>query len=131
MTVTAATIESRFSSGIGKAEFATFCNSIIALEAPRLPSFPNLASKPGPDGGIDGQWDLTGLRLDSTCALTRPGWNIYQFKTVDIVSLGREKAFRELRSRSEGAIAELIQRLAVPATPALYVLFTNLQLGID
>ena len=93
-------------------------------------TFPNLSTKAGPDGGIDGQWDLTaeGNVIDSP--FTRKGWNVYQFKSVDI-GIGREKALRELCDRVNGGIAELISRLELPAQLALYVLFTNLELGID
>src|SRR5205814_7862544 len=61
---------------------------------------------------------------------TRPGWNVYQFKSVD-VRIGRGKAFAQLCDRADSAIAELLSRLQLPSTPALYVFFTNLQLGID
>jgi len=42
-----------------------------------------------------------------------------------------KKAFRQLCRRAKGAITDVIGRLKVPVTPALYILFTNLQLGID
>ena len=131
MKITAATIQTRFSNDVGKAQFPAFCNSIIALEAPRTSTFPNLTSKPGPDGGIDGQWNLENLSVEQNCAVAHSGWNVYQFKSLDVLSLGSEKAFRELCKRAKGAIANLVQRLEVPVTPALYILFTNLQLGID
>ena len=131
MTISAATIETKFSDEIGKAQFPVFCNSIIALEGPRTSTFPNFASKPGPDGGIDGQWNLPDLPVERNCAVAHRGWNVYQFKSVDVAGLGREKAFRELCNRAKGAISGLVKRLEVPGTPALYILFTNLQLGID
>jgi len=131
MKVTAATVQARFSNDVGKAQFPAFCNSIIALEAPRTSTFPNLTSKPGPDGGIDGQWNLENLSIEQNCAVAHRGWNVYQFKSLDVSSLGSEKAFRELCNRAKGAIADLVQRLEVPVRPALYILFTNLQLGID
>jgi hypothetical protein len=123
-------VEVRFSSERGKAEFPSFCNSLIALEAPRMSTFPNLSTKAGPDGGIDGQWDLNAEANVIDSPFTRKGWNVYQFKSVDI-GVGRDKALRELCDRVNGAIAELISRLELPAEPALYVLFTNLELGID
>jgi hypothetical protein len=131
VTLTAAAIEAKFSSDTGKARFPEFCNSIIALEAPRTSTFPNLASKAEPDGGIDGQWNSEDLPVEQNCCVARSGWNVYQFKTVDVVSLGREKAFHQLCNRAKGAIADVIGRLDVPVPPSLYVLFTNLQLGID
>jgi hypothetical protein len=126
--VTAASIEQRFSSA-GQLEFAAFCNSLIALESPRTTSFPNLSSKSGQDGGIDGQWNLTGAAAAGG-PFTRTGWNVYQFKSVDI-AVGSAKAFRQLCAQADGAIARLIARLESPSQPALYVFFTNLQLGID
>jgi hypothetical protein len=128
--MTAASIELKFSTDPAKAEFPTFCNSLIAVESPRTSTFPNLSSKPGPDGGIDGQWDLSDAALPIDSPFTRKGWNVYQFKSVD-VSIGYPKAFGDLCHRANGAVAELIGRLALPASPALYVFFTNLQLGID
>ena len=128
--ITAANIEARFSTESGKAEFPAFCNSVIALEAPWTSSFPKLSSMPGADGGIDGEWDLSAEAALPSSAFTRNGWNIYQFKAVDVASLGRDKAFRELCRRAKGAIAELVDRLTIPAVPRLYVLFTNFQLGI-
>jgi hypothetical protein len=129
--VTAADIEARFTTESGKAEFPVFCNSVIALEAPRVSSFPKLSSKPGADGGMDGEWDLSAETTAGSSAFTRNGWNVYQFKAVDVASLGRKEAFRELCRRTKGAIAELIGRLTNPSVPKLYVLFTNLQLGVE
>ena len=71
------------------------------------------------------------LPVERNCAVAHRGWNVYQFKSVDVAGLGREKAFRELCNRAKGAISGLVKRLEVPGTPALYILFTNLQLGID
>jgi hypothetical protein len=123
--------EQRFSSELGKAEFASFCNSVIALESPRAKTFPNLSSKAGADGGIDGQWDLSDEpALSTNGPFTRRGWNVYQFKSVD-VRIGENKALQQLCQRADGAIAELLGRLKLSSTPALYVFFTNLQLGID
>lgn len=95
-----------------------------------MSTFPNLSTKAGPDGGIDGQWDLAAEANVIDSPFTKKGWNIYQFKSVDI-GIGRDKALRELCDRVNGAIAELINRLELAAKPALYVLFTNLELGID
>ena len=122
--------EQRFSSELGRAEFASFCNSAIALESPRAKTFPNLSSKAGADGGIDGQWDLSDEPASISGPFTRRGWNVYQFKSVGL-RIGADKAFGQLCKRVDGAIAELLSRLQLPSAPALYVFFTNLQLGID
>ena len=121
--------EEKFSSERGRAEFVSFCNSVIVLESPRISTFPNLSTKAGADGGIDGQWDLSDASSSIDGPFTRRGWNVYQFKSVD-VHIGYEKAFGQLCQRANGAVADLISRLALPACPALYVFFTNLQLGI-
>ena len=54
-------IELKFGREPARYEFPAFCNSLIAQEAPRTLTFPVLTSKPGPDGGLDGEWDLTGV----------------------------------------------------------------------
>ena len=54
-----------------KAEFPSFCNWLIAVESPRTSKFPSLSSKPGPDGGINGQWDLSGAASPIDSPFTR------------------------------------------------------------
>lgn len=123
-------IELKFGRDPDRHAFPTFCNALIAQEAPRAPTFPVLSSKPGPDGGLDGEWDLTGVDEFEPTAVARAGWNIYQFKTIDVAAFGSAKAVTELCRRVRGAVAEVISRLQKPQAPALYVLFTNLSLGL-
>jgi hypothetical protein len=61
---------------LAKAESPSFCNWLIAVESPRTSKFPSLSSKPGPDGGINGQWDLSGAASPIDSPFTRKGWNV-------------------------------------------------------
>ncbi len=123
-------IELKFGREPDRHGFPAFCNALIAQEAPRAPTFPVLSSKPGPDGGIDGEWDLTGVDGFESTAVARAGWNVYQFKTIDVAAFSSEKAVTELCRRVRGAVPEVIARLQKPQVPSLYVLFTNLSLGL-
>src|SRR5438477_1411054 len=122
-------VELRFSSNEGRALFPSFCNSLIALEAPQTASFPILTTRAGPDGGIDGEWDLTGVGGFVSVSIATAGWNVYQFKTVDVVALGDERAFIDLCKSVRGAINDLLSRQTEAKTLGKYVLFTNLRLG--
>jgi hypothetical protein len=124
-------IELRFGREPDRSEFPHFCNSLVALEGPKASSFPVLSTKSGPDGGIDGEWDLSEEETLAPSVVALAGWNIYQFKTLDVTALGETKAFAELCRRAEGAVAEVISRLANDRVPARYVLFTNLRLGLE
>ena len=124
-------VELKFSRDAERASFPSFCNSLIALEAPRTRTFPILTTKAGPDGGMDGEWDLTGVDGFVTVSIASAGWNVYQFKTLDVPTLGAQKAFSELCRRVRGAVKDVIFRQAEPKTLAKYVLFTNLRLGLE
>jgi hypothetical protein len=108
-----------------------FCNSLVALEAPRTRSFPILTAKAGPDGGMDGEWDLTGIDGFVPVSVATAGWNVYQFKALDVPTLGTPRAFSDLCRRVRGAVKDVIARQAEPKTLAKYVLFTNLRLGLE
>ena len=122
-------IEQRFAADPGRATFPLFCSALIAHEAPHTSSFPILTSKAGPDGGIDGEWDLTQAAPFDPVSIARNGWNVYQFKTVDPTACGAKQAFTDLCGRVRGAVEDVIARSDQKRIPALYVLFTNLQLG--
>jgi len=122
-------VELSFSSNKGRALFPSFCNSLIALEAPQTATFPILTTRAGPDGGIDGEWDLTGVTGFVPVSIATAGWNVYQFKTVDVVALGDEKAFADLCKSARGAVKDLLNRQTEAKTLERYVLFTNLRLG--
>jgi hypothetical protein len=111
--------------------FPSFCNSLISLEAPRTKSFPVLTTKAGADGGIDGEWDLTGVDGFQPVSVASAGWNVYQFKSLDIATLGAQGAYIGLCQRIRGAVADVISRQAVPKVLGKYVLFTNLRLGVE
>ncbi len=108
-----------------------FCNSLVALEAPRTRTFPILTAKAGPDGGMDGEWDVSGVDGFVAVSIASAGWNVYQFKTLDVPTLGAQKAFSELCRRVRGAVKSVIARQAEPKTLAKYILFTNLRLGLE
>jgi hypothetical protein len=80
---------------------------------------------------MDGEWDLTGVDGFVTVSIASAGWNVYQFKTLDVPTLGAQKAFSELCRRVRGAVKDVISRQAEPKTLAKYVLFTNLRLGLE
>jgi hypothetical protein len=122
-------VELKFSRESDRAAFPAFCNSLIALEAPRTKSFPVLTTKAGPDGGIDGEWDLTGTDGFVPVSVAGPGWNVYQFKTVDVLGLGEQKALIDLTRSVRGAVADLLSRQVESRILGKYVLFTNLRLG--
>ena len=124
-------IELKFSRDAERASFPLFCNSIIALEAPRTRTFPILTTKVGPDGGMDGEWDLTGVNGFVPVSVAIAGWNLYQFKTLDVPTLGEAKAYSVLCRSIRGAVADVIARQAQPKALAKYVLFTNLRLGLE
>jgi hypothetical protein len=121
-------IEEYFSREENRLLFPLFCNSLIALEAPQTRTFPILTSRPGPDGGIDGEWELTGA-VTSESAVAVDGWNVYQFKTADAVTQGEKEAFSELCQKVRGAVADLLNRQTEPKILGRYYLFVNLRLG--
>lgn len=122
-------IEAYFSTDLNRSKFAPFCSSIIALEAPHTSSFPILTTKGGSDGGIDGEWEIEDGNGFVPVAIATVGWNVYQFKTVDIQTLGAKKAFTTLCQSVAGAARILLARLKEPKDLKKYVLFTNLRLG--
>jgi hypothetical protein len=124
-------VELKFSRDAERASFPSFCNSLIALEAPRTRTFPILTTKAGPDGGIDGEWDLTGVDGFVPVSVATAGWNVYQFKTLDVPTLGEQKAFSALCRSVRGAVMDVIARQAQPKALTKYVLFTNLRLGLE
>ena len=124
-------IELAFSREPHRGAFPFFCNSLIALEAPKTRSFPILTAKSGPDGAMDGEWDLTGANGLAAVSIASAGWNVYQFKTLDVPTLGAQKALSELCKRVRGAIKEVISRQVERKKLAKYVLFTNLRLGLE
>jgi hypothetical protein len=124
-------VELKFSRDAERASFPSFCNSLIALEAPRTRTFPILTTKAGPDGGMDGEWDLTGVDGFVPVSIATAGWNVYQFKTLDVPTLGEQKAFSTLCRGVRGAVTDIIARQAQPKALAKYVLFTNLRLGLE
>lgn len=122
-------VELKWSREPDRSAFPSFCNSLIALEAPRARSFPVLTTKEGADGGIDGEWDLTDVDGFQPVSIASAGWNVYQFKTLDVVTLGASKAFSDLCTTVRGAVADIVARQTEPKPLAKYVIFTNLRLG--
>ena len=129
--VTAEQIEKLFSSPDAATRFANFCNALLVAQAPKVGSLPRLNEKQGSDGGIDAEWRLPSNAEVPSSPLTRPGWNVYQFKSCGIEGGGRDAAYSNLKSKVRGAVRKVVKRLVEPQTPAFYVLFTNLQLGVE
>jgi hypothetical protein len=134
--ITAEVIESTFGRQGGAVRFANFCNAVIIAEgANSACGLPVLSEKPGADGCLDGEWDIPtsepAVTEASTNPFSLPGWNVYQFKARGITGGGRSKAVSSLKSSVRASIRDLVARLVQPKVPTQYVLFTNLQLGLE
>ena len=91
--------------------------------------YPVLSEKPGPDGSIDGEWTIKG---DIGNGLAIPGWNVFQFKARGLGGTTRRAAINGLKGALKGAAIDLAKRLKIAGVPpAQYILFTNLQLGLE
>lgn len=130
LEISAELIESTFSQNEGAHRFVSFCNAVIAAENVGSP-LPILSEKPGADGGIDAEWEID---LSAAAGFKNPfakvGWNVFQFKCRGIIAGGREKTISHFTSSLTGALGKLVESLNPIKTPATYVLFTNLQLGL-
>src|SRR5207247_401450 len=112
--------------------FANFCNAVLVAEAGSpMPSLPVLSEKSGADGGFDGEWDLPADVGEFSNPFAEKGWNVFQFKARGITGRGRRKDISEAKSNIKGALADLITRLKAAKIVKRYVLFTNLQLGLE
>jgi hypothetical protein len=80
---------------------------------------------------MDGEWELAAGELIRPVSVADVGWNVYQFKTVDILTLGAQKALSALCRSVRGTVAEVSARQTNLKTLARYILFTNLRLGLQ
>jgi len=131
--ITAELIEATFGTVGTGVRFANFCNAVILAECSGpIPSIPVLSEKAGADGSFDGEWTID---LSPETAFSNPfaevGWNVFQFKARSVTGGGRGKAVSGLKSNLKAALNDLVERLKRPKEPSRYVLFTNLQLGLE
>jgi len=131
--ITADDIERVFGQNASSGRFANFCNAVIVAEGTSaISTFPILSEKPGADGSFDGEWDV---KLPPRKLTPNPfgqrGWNVFQFKARGIGGGGRRRALSSLRSNLRGALRDLVKRLKQRKKPKSYVIFTNLQLGLQ
>jgi hypothetical protein len=131
--ITAEQIEMVFGLNGASGRFANFCNAAIVAEGTSAISrFPVLSEKPGADGCFDGEWNIElreGELLENPFA--KAGWNIFQFKARGTQGGGRRKSVSAIKGSLKGSISELVGRLKHIKEPSQYVLFTNLQLGLE
>lgn len=128
--ISAHQLESAF--GGSAPRFASFCNAVLASKALSAAlGYPVLSEKPGPDGSFDGEWTIA-HSLAPCAGLAVGGWNVFQFKARGIDGGGRRAALAPLKRTLKGAARNVAMRLAKPdKNPSHYVLFTNLQLGLE
>lgn len=130
--ITAEALESAFGQAGAATRFANFCNTVLVTESTGpIPSMPVLSEKPGPDGGLDGEWDVPGTATNFSNPFAELGWNVFQFKARGIAGAGRKKAVSDLKRNLKGALSDLVTRLNTPKEPKRYTLFTNLQFGLE
>lgn len=130
--VSAVDVEHAFGLATESGRFTSLCNALLASKTlSAAVGYPSLSEKPGPDGSLDGEWtisaDFAGLG-----GLAIAGWNVFQFKTRGLSGATRSQVLSNLKSSLRGAAKEVAGRLATTnKTPSHYVLFTNLQLGLE
>ncbi|HRE83566.1 MAG TPA: ATP-binding protein, partial [Opitutaceae bacterium] len=129
--ITAETIEMTFGQANSGAAFANFCNAVVtSTSVSAALGYPVLSERPGPDGSFDGEWTIPAATSIST-TFGMPGWNVFQYKARAIVGLQRNAQISGIKSTLRGAAQEIAQRTVNKGAPAHYVLFTNLQLGLE
>lgn len=102
-------IEQRFAADPGKAMFPFFCDALIAHEAPHTSTSPILTSKAGPDGGIDGEWDLTQAAPFDPASIARNGWNVGGDQ-LRVASRPKGVSFRDAFNNGGSHVPTLRQR---------------------
>ena len=129
--ITATMVEDAFDHSSEK-RFTCLCNAVVASKALSASvGYPALTEKPGPDGSIDCEWTIP-AGSESASGFGRPGWNVLQYKARGIKGRTRKAVLGELKRSLKGAALEAARRLRDGnKEPSHYVLFTNLQLGLE
>jgi hypothetical protein len=74
--MTAAFDRAKILNSAGQSGVSVILQLVNCSRIPADEQIPSLSSKPGPDGGINGQWDLSGAASPIDSPFTRKGWNI-------------------------------------------------------
>ena len=90
-----------------------FCAFLLALSATESQRVTRIT--------VAGRRCRPGRRTVSS-PFTRSGWNVYQFKAVDVVALGRPKAFAELCRHCDGSVAAMIYPLSYDLSFSLEII---------